>query len=102
MVSFGFGEIFGSVIIGMIIDKYGSKKASIYNVVMVFITIMVTLAFMLVGKYNWIAFAMTFMWGVQDSSTNTHCLEMLGFEFDNSADPFSVNIFSQSFAIFVF
>ncbi len=34
---------------------------------------------------------MSFIWGLQDSATNTLTLGILGFEFDNNIEPYSVN-----------
>lgn len=53
---------------------------------------------------------MCFLWGFQDSAVNTHSQEILGFEFDNNSEPFSVyNIlqciacsFFQLFQIWVY
>ena len=42
MVAFGFGEVIGGFIIGIIIDKIGSKKTSIVNVIIIIILINVT------------------------------------------------------------
>jgi predicted MFS family arabinose efflux permease len=85
MAVFGVGEVVGSGIIGYVVDKYGSKKTCIYNVAVMTLMTIITIVFLIVGKFNWLCFAMTFMWGIQDSSTNTHCMEMLGFEFEDTA-----------------
>ena len=42
MVAFGFGEVIGGFIIGIIIDKIGSKKTSVVNVIIILILINVT------------------------------------------------------------
>jgi hypothetical protein len=52
--------------------------------------------------FNWLAYLMTFMWGILDSSTNTHCLEMLGFEFEDKVKPYSVWNSSMAFGAFIF
>lgn len=46
MVAFGVGEIIGSFIVGAIIDKYGSKTTSIYNVIMAFLSAVITIVFL--------------------------------------------------------
>ena len=33
MVCFGFGEVVGGIVMGLIIDRYGSKIGSIKNVI---------------------------------------------------------------------
>ena len=57
-----------------------------------------TIAFLLVNRYNWLAFAMCFMWGFADSAVATHSQEILGFEFgdDSNSDPYAGFYFLQS------
>ena len=45
---------------------------------------------------------MSFFFGLQDSSVNIQCLEILGFEFSegDGADPFAAFYFIQSIACF--
>ena len=45
---------------------------------------------------------MAFMWGVEDGAVNTHCLEMLGFEFDDNTLPFSIFSMFEAVAVFIF
>jgi predicted MFS family arabinose efflux permease len=73
MVVFGLGEILGCFFTGYIVDKFGSKVASILNVCIVVVMTLVTLAFIVVYKFGWMAFLMTFIWGFQDSMINIHC-----------------------------
>lgn len=35
-------------------------------------------------------FGMTFIWGFADSGVNTHVSEILGFEFENNVEPYSI------------
>ena len=90
MIAFGAGEILGCFFIGFIVDKFGSRKAALVNVVICLVMTGVTLAFLLVNQYNALAYVMCFMWGIEDSATNTHLQEMLGFEFANNSEPYSV------------
>lgn len=63
---------------------------------------MVTLFFISSQTYGFLAFLMTFAWGLQDALINTQLTELLGFEFDDNTRPFSCfNIF-QSLSLFVF
>lgn len=130
MVALGVGEMLGGQLIGQIIDAKGSKQASLWNTLIVTVMGVATVAFLVVNQYNWLAFLMAFLWGFQDSATNTHSQEMLGFEFDepvpnesvahyirqtpsdqhgphhtahqSSADPFAAFYFVQSMACCVF
>ena len=72
MVAFGFGEVFGGLAGGYIIDSCGSKVASLVNVLIVIVMISVTLVAIFVLEYNVISFIMCFMWGVQDGALNVH------------------------------
>lgn len=102
MVAFGAGEILGCFFIGYIVDKYGSKTASVVNIGIMAVMLGVTFGFLIDFKYNFLVFAMTFMWGFQDSATNTHCQEMLGFEFDNNSEPYAVYNSIQAVSCFIF
>lgn len=91
MIAFGVGEILGCFFIGFVVDKFGSRKASLVNVGICAIMTLLTLIYVIIFDWNApLAYAMCFMWGIEDSATNTHCQEMLGFEFDNNSEPFSV------------
>lgn len=71
MVGFGVSEIFGCFFIGMIVDKLGSRVATIFNVISILLMTGVTMAFVIEFKFNYLAWAMCFLSGVCDSSINT-------------------------------
>ena len=74
MIAFGVGEILGCFFIGFIVDKLGSRKASIFNVGICFIMTVLSLAYIIIFDWDiYLACAMCFMWGIEDSATNTHC-----------------------------
>ena len=102
MVAFGFGEIFGGLIIGQVVDRKNSKIASIYNLGFVAFTTILTLLYLSIREYNWFVFLMAFMWGLEDGAVNTHCLEMLGFEFEDNTLPFSIFSLFEAVAVFIF
>ncbi len=102
MVAFGFGEVIGGFIIGIIIDKIGSKKTSVVNVIIILILINVTAYSVKSQKYDWITFLMCFLWGFQDSSLNIHTFQILGFEFISQSEPFGVLNIMQGIAAFLF
>lgn len=72
-IAFGVGEILGCFFIGWVVDKFGSRKAAWVNVGICLVMTIVTLAFLLVNRYGALAYIMAFMWGIEDSATNTHC-----------------------------
>ena len=45
MVAFGMGEIFGCFFIGFLVDKYGSKIAGLFNLVIIVIMTGISLGF---------------------------------------------------------
>jgi predicted MFS family arabinose efflux permease len=90
MILFGVGEIFGCFFIGLIVDKLGSKIASGFLIAIMISMTLSTLAYCVNWEFGWLAFLMCFLWGFQDSSVNTHAQEILGFEFYNNFEPFSV------------
>jgi MFS family permease len=71
MVLFGFGEILGCFYIGYIVDRFGSRTASVCNVINVSLMIGITIAFIIVFEFNYLAWIMCFMWGITDSAINT-------------------------------
>ena len=72
MILFGLGEVFGCFFIGFIVDRFGSKKAGIANIVIVTIMAGITVLYCIIFEYGFLAFLMCFLWGFQDSAVNTH------------------------------
>jgi predicted MFS family arabinose efflux permease len=64
MVAFGCGEVIGCVIIGQVIDRLGSRIAALFNVAIIIIMTIVTIAFLMVLDFGNLAYATTFMWGI--------------------------------------
>jgi MFS family permease len=102
MTLFGVGEILGSFFIGFFIDKIGSKLTVFINLTIIAIMGGVSLGYILVEKWNVLAWFMCFFWGFQDSAINTHCQEILGFEFDDNYTPFSLFNIWQCIMVVVF
>ena len=65
-------------------------------------TVIFTIIYLSRPEYNWLVFFMAFLWGFQDGSVNTHCLEILGFEFDEQIEPFSIFMLINCIAVFCF
>lgn len=68
---------------GKIIDKYGSKNASLLNVVSMAIVMACSVATINRLKYDWVTFVTCLVWGFQDGVVNTHVFNILGFEFSS-------------------
>eukprot|EP00347_Sterkiella_histriomuscorum_P005421 403356681 len=102
MVALGVGEMVGGLFIGQIIDRYGNRKAAVANVVLILIQTGITITYIVIYEYSWLAFLMTFAWGFADSANCTHTSEMLGFEFDNNSQPYSIDNLGQAIGAFTF
>ena len=72
MVLFGVGEVLGCFFIGAFIDKLGSKISVIVNLFIILAMTLVSIAFIMIYKFNSLAWIMCFLWGFQDSAVNTH------------------------------
>jgi predicted MFS family arabinose efflux permease len=70
MVLLGVGEILGCFIIGNIVDRFGSKTAIIFNLVCLILMIFSTIWYIIVFKFNYMAWIMCFLWGFTDSTVN--------------------------------
>eukprot|EP00347_Sterkiella_histriomuscorum_P015929 403355148 len=103
MVALGIGEIIGSQSMGFLVDKFGSKKSVLFNISLIVLMVIFTFVYLINFTFNWpLALIMCFLWGLQDGAINTHCMEMLGFEFENnSAEAFAVFAMFQGIICFV-
>ena len=64
MIAFGSGEIWGALAMGLLVDKFGSKKCIYFNLASIVLMVGVTINSIHMEKYNWNTFLMTFMWGI--------------------------------------
>ena len=64
MVSLGVGEILGAISMGYFVDRVGPKKGSFINVTLIILQTLVVILYIYLDKYSWLAFLMTFMWGL--------------------------------------
>lgn len=102
MMTLGFGEIFGGISMGIIIDHMGAKKACIVNIVNVFIACCLVVFYIYTNQYSWQAYLITFAWGWQDSCISIHIDSILGFEFESNKEPFSIDSFIEALTVFSF
>jgi predicted MFS family arabinose efflux permease len=70
MVAFGFGEVFGGLLHGLLIDKIGSKKAVLVNLIIMILTFSATQYSIYLGEFNVWSFVMCLCWGYADGSNN--------------------------------
>lgn len=64
MVLFGIGEILGCFVIGFVVDRFGSRTASVVNIVIMITMTLVTLVYCVAWEFSWIAHLMCFLWGL--------------------------------------
>jgi predicted MFS family arabinose efflux permease len=72
MVTLGLGEMLGGPLIGRIIDLKSSKLACLWNSLIMALLTASTVSFLIIYRYNFLAFLTAFMWGFSDSAVNTH------------------------------
>ena len=70
MIWFGFGEVIGGFFMGWFIDKFSAKKATIVNMLIALVTIIVTLISISIARFNFVSFFMAFLWGALDGVIN--------------------------------
>lgn len=83
MTSLGVGEIIGAIGMGVIRDKMGNRFAFCVQVVLIVVSVSLVIYYNQKNNYDFVAFVMVFIWGLQDAGTNTICRCMLGFEFES-------------------
>ena len=102
MAVFGAGEILGGLMHGLIIDRIGSKKTVLINIVILILMAIITIISIHSMKYNYLTIIMCLMWGYQDSTVNVFLNQVLGYEFENNTDPYAVFQMWQGFTVFAF
>jgi predicted MFS family arabinose efflux permease len=70
MVGFGFGEVFGGLLHGLLIDKIGSKKTIFVNLLILILAISATQYNISLTEFGVWSFVMCFFWGYEDGSCN--------------------------------
>ena len=82
MVSLGVAEILGAFFIGAIVDRQGSKLASLVNGGFILFAAGIVFCLILSPEKPWLGLAACFLWGFQDALVNTHTQEVVSFEFE--------------------
>ena len=72
MIMFGVGSMIGTIAIGYITDRFGSKIGVLFNLTSVVFMTVVSVYFIADFSYSWIAFMMALSWGMQDGAISTH------------------------------
>ena len=100
MITLGFGQMFGGLLMGILIDRFGSKKTSLINVGLLAITTILSLIVIYQVNYNYITFTCCFFWGLSDGALNIHSFQVLGSEFDSTDLPFICQCLMQGIGCF--
>jgi len=102
MTGLGVGEIVGALLIGFLVDKFGSKLTVLVNLTLLVFSICTTIIVLCVKCPIPVTVLMTFLWGCHDGSLTSHTSEMLGFQFDSKMEPFSIYNLNKSLFVFAF
>lgn len=79
MTGLGAGEIFGALLIGVMVDKFGSKKTVLLNLILLVLSIGTTIIVLNLEASIALTVLMSFFWGTHDGCLTSHSSEMLGF-----------------------
>ncbi|CDW71910.1 major facilitator superfamily protein [Stylonychia lemnae] len=96
----GFGEVIGSLIAGQIIDKFGLRQALLGFIFTIVLSYSTFFYFIFLWEYGWVNFALSFIWGVQESFVINLNQLICGFEFKSNIIPFSIQKLVQSIMTF--
>lgn len=91
MVWLGVGEVIGALFMAKCIDKLGTRKCCQINVANIAIAVLIIVIVIFIDPHNRLACTMTLFWGFQDSAVTVHINSILGFEFEEESEQFSVS-----------
>ena len=63
MVWLGVGEVLGGQLIGLIIDRFGSKRSTLFNILIISAMSTVTILNLDLKEVGYLAYLMCFLWG---------------------------------------
>jgi len=72
MIAFGFGEVFGGLLMSKLLDYFGLIKSIYLNLIAISIMVFVVFYSIYIEKFSWITFLMTFVFGTADAFCNVH------------------------------
>lgn len=74
LILLGVGQAISGIVMGRLVDTFGSKSTVFVNLVVLVLTIMISLWNIEQGEFNWRSYLTCFAWGFFDGIVNTHCL----------------------------
>jgi len=101
LIGLGIGQIFGSLLMGRILDKFSTRFTVYANVLVSVSAYLILLAFARHASFSMeFACFMNFFLGWQDAGVNCFVYCILGFQFDSKTIPFSAFRFLEPLFIF--
>ena len=97
----GIGQIFGSIIIGKIIDIMGDKFTIFSLMGAMIISCLIMLLAHLLEEFTYLWYASSFLLGFLLTWLNTYNGAIVGSEFENQSEAFGWMNFSQSYIVFI-
>ena len=73
-VYFGVGQAISGILMGKLVDIYGSKKTVFLNVISLIVTIVVQYFSLETPEFDTYSYLSCLFWGISDGFVNTHCL----------------------------
>jgi predicted MFS family arabinose efflux permease len=70
LVVFGYGEVVGGILHGILIDKIGSRETVKFNILLILIMIFSTIFSIIDLRFNVMTFVTCFLWGYADGALN--------------------------------
>ena len=100
---FGIGSTCSAIMMGKIIDHSNNSRKPIFiNILVQAALITANIVNIREGNFGVLSYVLCFLWGLQDGIVNTHCFQMLGYEFDTYGDQYSVFQFVQGISVSIF
>lgn len=72
MTAFGFGEVVGGFLHGIVIDRIGSKRSVFVNMLFLIVVLITTQSTLHINEYNWVTILACFFWGYEDGMNNIY------------------------------
>ena len=89
LMALALGSMFGSVLIGVVLDRFGPKNA-IYCILGVCTVVLSSaIVFNEIHQFSLWAYFISFGWGLQDATLINMLNNLMGFEFKSKVTPFA-------------
>jgi MFS family permease len=96
---YALGSIIGCNALGGIIDKYGTKNATFFTLLVCLLNESALLAYNERNVFGWSSYAIAGLCGMQEGTLNTYGGALLGNEFNDKITPVSVVLVVKFFTL---